>query len=107
MFVIQLPNGNLLVPESALAEGGQLMGDAYVEIGPGDADYARLAPRRHHRAATRGTAAQWQDGDAALQRQFASSWPARAGPGPGRGARRPVLTAGLTALWPPGHCTAG
>ena len=43
MFVIQLPNGNLLVPESVLAEEGQLIGDAYVEIGPSDADYRRLA----------------------------------------------------------------
>jgi hypothetical protein len=34
MFVIQLSNGNLLVPESVLADGGQLICDAYVEIGP-------------------------------------------------------------------------
>ena len=33
MDVIQLPNGNLLVPESALADDGQLIGDGYVEIG--------------------------------------------------------------------------
>ena len=43
MHVIQLPNGNLLVPESVLADEGQLIGDAYVEIGPADADYDRLA----------------------------------------------------------------
>jgi hypothetical protein len=43
MFVIRLPNGNLLVPESAVSDGGQVMSDAYVEIGPDDADYARLA----------------------------------------------------------------
>ena len=36
MDVIQLPNGNLLVPESALASDGQLIGDGYVEIGPAD-----------------------------------------------------------------------
>ena len=44
MFVIRLPNGNLLVPESAMSGGnGMVIGDAYVEIGPGDADYDRLA----------------------------------------------------------------
>ena len=71
MFVIQLPNGNLLVPESALAEGGQLMGDAYVEIGPGDADYARLAAHAITEQQLEERRRQWQDGDAALQRQFA------------------------------------
>ena len=43
MFVIRLPNGNLLAPESALAADGQVMGDAYVEVGPADPDYPRLA----------------------------------------------------------------
>lgn len=71
MFVIQLPNGNLLVPESALAEGGQLMGDAYVEIGPGDADYARLAPDAITEQQLEERQRRWRDGDAALQREFA------------------------------------
>ena len=43
MYVIRLPNGNLLVPESMAGDGGLLMSDAYVEIGPDDADYERLA----------------------------------------------------------------
>ena len=71
MFVIQLPNGNLLVPESALAEGGQLLGDAYVEIGPGDSDYARLAPGAITERQLEERRRAWQDGDDALQRQFA------------------------------------
>ena len=34
MFVIGLPNGNLLVPESAVSDGnGAVLGDAYVEEG--------------------------------------------------------------------------
>ena len=33
MYVIRLPNGNLLVPESVASDGGSLMSDAYVEIG--------------------------------------------------------------------------
>jgi hypothetical protein len=43
MYVIRLPNGNLLVPDSVISDDGQLMSEAYVEIGPSDADYARLA----------------------------------------------------------------
>ena len=43
MFVIRLPNGNLLVPESAISDDGPLMSDAYVEIGPADAGLRRLA----------------------------------------------------------------
>jgi hypothetical protein len=43
MFVIRLPNGNLRVPQSAIGHDGRILGDVYVEIGPQDADYARLA----------------------------------------------------------------
>ena len=44
MFVIRLPNGNLQVPQTAIHTGdGRIIGDVYVEIGPQDADYARLA----------------------------------------------------------------
>ena len=43
MFVIRLPNGNLKVPQSAIGHDGRVLGDVYVEIGPQDADYPRLA----------------------------------------------------------------
>jgi hypothetical protein len=43
MFIIRLPNGNLRVPETAIGNEGRVIGNAYVEIGPQDADYARLA----------------------------------------------------------------
>ena len=83
MFVIKLPNGNLLVPESALDAPGEVMGDAYVEISPSDSEYARraadavtdevMAPRRRR----------WQDGDEALGREFEAFRAAHAGQGPG------------------------
>jgi hypothetical protein len=70
MFVIRLPNGNLMVPQTAVGNDGRIIGDAYVEIGPQDADYARLATH----ALTEDEAAQrraaWSDGDEALQREF-------------------------------------
>jgi hypothetical protein len=71
MFVIRLANGNLMVPESALAKRGQVLGDAYVEIGPGDADYARLAEQALTEQELEQRRRRWRDGDAALQREFA------------------------------------
>ncbi len=71
MFVIRLPNGNLMVPESALAKRGQLIGDAYVEIGPGDTEYARLAEQALTEQELEQRRRRWRDGDAALQREFA------------------------------------
>ena len=71
MHVIQLPNGNLLVPESVLADEGQLIGDAYVEIGPDDADYDRLAAHAITEDELEAQRRRWREGDAELQRQFA------------------------------------
>jgi hypothetical protein len=71
MFVIRLPNGNLMVPESALAKRGQVMGDAYVEIGPDDTEYERLAEQALTEQELEQRRRRWRDGDAALQREFA------------------------------------
>ena len=71
MFVIRLPNGNLRVPESAIGNEGRVIGDAYVEIGPEDADYTRLAEQAVTEDEEARRRAQWRDGDEALQRQFA------------------------------------
>lgn len=81
MFVIQLPNGNLLVPESVLSEEGQLIGDAYVEIGPGDADYRRLAEQAVTEEEMEERRRQWEAGDEELQRQFAEFLASQDGPG--------------------------
>jgi len=71
MFVIRLPNGNLRVPESAIGNEGRVIGDAYVEIGPQDADYDRLAEQAVTEDEVARRRARWRDGDEALQRQFA------------------------------------
>lgn len=70
MFVIRLPNGNLMVPESAMSDGGQVMADAYVEIGPGDVDYARFAAGALTEEEAEERRRQWQEGDEPLRRQF-------------------------------------
>ena len=71
MFVIRLPNGNLRVPETAIGNDGRVIGNAYVEIGPQDADYARLAAEAVTEDEMAQRRAQWREGDEALQRQFA------------------------------------
>ena len=70
MFVIRLPNGNLMVPESAIGEGGRIIGDAYVEIGPDDADYERLAKNALTEEEVQVRRQRWQAEDEALQREF-------------------------------------
>jgi hypothetical protein len=82
MFVIRLPNGNLLVPESATSHGGQLVGDAYVEIGPADRDYERLAASALTQEEIDERAREWREGDESLRRQFLD-FLARGGQAPG------------------------
>jgi ABC-type transporter Mla subunit MlaD len=78
MYVIKLPNGNLLVPESALEAGG-VVGDAYVEITPADPEYRRLAPGAVTQAELDQRRRRWQEGDEALRQEFEEFLAARAG----------------------------
>jgi hypothetical protein len=82
MFIIRLPNGNLLVPESAVGDGGRLIGDGYVEIGPDDPDYERLAEQAITEEEAQRRRLRWQEEDEALHREFLAyraqrenSWP--------------------------------
>jgi hypothetical protein len=71
MFVIRLPNGNLQVPQTAIRSGdGRLIGDVYVEIGPEDADYARLVDQALTPDEVEQRKNQWRTGDDALRREF-------------------------------------
>ena len=69
MYVIRLPNGNLQVPRSAVHEG-RIIGDAYVEIGPQDADYARLQAHAVTMDELERRQAEWAAGDDALRQEF-------------------------------------
>jgi hypothetical protein len=83
MFIIRLPNGNLMVPESAIGHDGRVMGDAYVEIGPQDADYARLAAQALTPDEAEQRKSRWRQDDEALRQEFLefvrmngdSAWP--------------------------------
>lgn len=70
MYVIRLSNGNLMVPESAASDGGQVMSDAYIEIGPDDPDYERLAGEAVTQQELDERRSQWRAGDDRLRRQF-------------------------------------
>jgi len=70
VYVIRLPSGNLLIPESATAREGRLVSDAYVEIGPADADYAKFAAVALTQEEIDQRAERWREGDEPLRRQF-------------------------------------
>jgi hypothetical protein len=70
MFVIRLPNGNLQVPQTAIRQDGRVMGDVYVEIGPQDEDYARLAEQALTPDEVEQRKLDWRAGDEALRREF-------------------------------------
>ena len=83
MYVIRLPNGNLLVPESATVDGGRIISDAYVEIGPDDADYERLSEQALTQEEFDERRRRWQEGDESLRRQFLDFLARRSHPGRG------------------------
>jgi len=70
MFVIRLPNGNLRVPQSAIAHDGRVLGDVYVEIGPQDADYSRLAEQALTPEEAEQRRVRWRQDDEALRQEF-------------------------------------
>jgi hypothetical protein len=70
MFVIRLPNGNLRVPQTAIGHEGRVIGDAYVEIGPQDPDYARLAAQALTPEEAQQRQDRWRRDDEALRQEF-------------------------------------
>ena len=70
MFVIRLPNGNLRVPQTAIGHDGRILGDVYVEIGPQDADYSRLASQALTPEEVQQRRDRWRQDDEALRQEF-------------------------------------
>jgi hypothetical protein len=70
MFVIRLPNGNLRVPQTAIAHDGRILADVYVEIGPQDADYSRLAAQALTPEEVQQRRDRWRQDDEALRQEF-------------------------------------
>jgi hypothetical protein len=65
MFVIRLPNGNLMVPQTATGNDGRVLGD-----GPQDADYARLAEHALTPEEAEQRRERWRQDDEALRQEF-------------------------------------
>jgi hypothetical protein len=82
LYVIKLPNGNLRVPQSAVLAGapgtgeGRVIAQGYIEIGPDDPDYERLAEQAVTEDELAGKRAEWREGDEDLRRQF-EEWKAQ------------------------------
>lgn len=75
MYVIRLPNGNLRVPHTAVLTeatpgGARIIGEGYVEIGPGDPDYSRLSAGALTEEEFEEKRRRWRDGDAGVLRLF-------------------------------------
>jgi len=81
MYVIRLDNGHLLVPEAATAHDGRLVSDAYVEIGPADPDYERLASTALTQEEMDERSRLWREGDESLHREFLDFLAGRGQPG--------------------------
>jgi hypothetical protein len=78
MFVIRLPNGNLRVPHSVPTEDGRVIAHGYIEIGPDDPDYQRLAAEALTEAELEERRRRWRSEDEALRLQF-EEWRANSG----------------------------
>ncbi len=70
MFVIRLPNGNLMVPQAATGHDGRILGDVYAEIGPQDPDYSRLAAQALTPEEAERRRDRWRQDDEALRQEF-------------------------------------
>ncbi|MGI5284754.1 hypothetical protein ACQEVF_15645 [Nonomuraea polychroma] len=70
MYVIRLADGTLRVPQSLTSEDGRLIGNAYVELQPGDADYEQwLAESLTEEEAARRRL-RWEEENDDLEREF-------------------------------------
>lgn len=80
MYVIRLPDGNLRVPVGVIGPGreekathgqtGNVIGQAYVEIGPDDPDYQRLLEQAITEEELADRHRRWRAEDEALRREF-------------------------------------
>jgi hypothetical protein len=70
MVVIRLADGRLLVPESALAPHGRVLGDAFVVVGPDDAGYEQLVAESVSEQEYEERRRSWREGDAQLRQEF-------------------------------------
>ncbi|MEV4897659.1 hypothetical protein ACIBHY_23605 [Nonomuraea sp. NPDC050547] len=70
MYVIRLADGTLRVPQSLTSEDGRLIGNAYVELEPGDPDYERWLPESCTEEEAAERRARWAAENDELEQEF-------------------------------------
>ncbi|MEU9887204.1 hypothetical protein AB0M95_21490 [Sphaerisporangium sp. NPDC051017] len=70
MYVIRLADGRLRIPQSLTSDDGRLIGNAYVEIEPGDPDYDRWLPESVTEEQDTERRRRWREGNDELEREF-------------------------------------
>ncbi|MFF5210278.1 hypothetical protein [Streptosporangium sp. NPDC000396] len=70
MYVILLADGTLRVPQSLSSDDGRLIGNAYVELSPGDPDYDRWLPEALTEKEFAERRQRWLDENDELEREF-------------------------------------
>ncbi|GGS82460.1 hypothetical protein GCM10010156_46410 [Planobispora rosea] len=70
MYVIRLADGTLRVPQSLSSDDGRLIGNAYVELSPGDPDYDRWLPEALTEEEMAERRRRWREENDELEREF-------------------------------------
>ncbi|MGN9785058.1 hypothetical protein ACTMTF_26750 [Nonomuraea sp. ZG12] len=70
MYVIRLADGTLRVPQSLTSEDGRLIGNAYVEVEPGDPEYDRWLQESLTEEEAAERRRRWAEENDELEREF-------------------------------------
>ncbi|MEU1391787.1 hypothetical protein AB0C33_20795 [Nonomuraea sp. NPDC048881] len=70
MYVIRLADGTLRVPQSLTSEDGRLIGNAYVDVQPGDPDYDKWLPESLTEEEAAERRSRWEEENDDLEREF-------------------------------------
>ncbi|GAA1609805.1 hypothetical protein GCM10009733_002520 [Nonomuraea maheshkhaliensis] len=70
MYVIRLADGTLRVPQSLSSEDGRLIGNAYVDVQPGDPDYEQWLPESLTEEELELRRRRWEQENDELEREF-------------------------------------
>ncbi len=70
MYVIRLTDGTLRVPQSLASDDGRLIGNAYVDVVPGEPDYDRWLAESVTEEEDAERRRRWRDENDDLEREF-------------------------------------
>jgi hypothetical protein len=70
MYVIRLADGTLRVPQSLTSEDGRLIGNAYVEVQPGDPGYEQWLTESLTEEEAERRRRRWAEENDELEREF-------------------------------------